>query len=88
MRKRFRRRASIEPVISHMKNQYRMIVNYLIGSLGDAINILMSAAAFNFKSWMNKKKQKLFFALLQIQLILRFAASNIYFSTQIWLVKD
>ncbi len=83
MRKRFRRRASIEPVISHMKNQYRMIVNYLKGSIGDAINILMSAAAFNFKSWMNKKKQKLFFALFQIQIILRFAASNNYYLTRI-----
>jgi IS5 family transposase len=62
MRKRFRRRASIEPVISHLKHQYRMLINYLKGTAGDAINILMSAAAFNFKSWMNKIKRKLFFA--------------------------
>ena len=80
MRKRFRRRASIEPVISHLKNQYRMIVNYLKGAIGDAINILMSAAAFNFKSWMNKKKAKLFCALSQIQTIITFLAFTIYYS--------
>lgn len=72
MRKRFRRRASIEPVISHMKNQYRMSVNYLKGSTGDAINILMSAAAFNFKSWMNKTKRKVLFVFFQIHSFIEF----------------
>ena len=80
MRKRFRRRASIEPVISHMKNQYRMLVNYLKGSIGDAINILMSAAAFNFKSWMNKKKAKLFCVLSQIRTIIALLDFTIYYS--------
>lgn len=53
-RKMFRRRAAIEPTISHMKHQYRMIRNYLKGSLGDQINAMMAAAAYNFKKWMNK----------------------------------
>lgn len=53
-RKRFRRRAAIEPIISHMKHQYRMLKNYLKGSFGDRINAMMAAAAYNFKKWMNK----------------------------------
>lgn len=65
MRNRFRRRASIEPVISHMKHQYRMLINYLKGVAGDAINLMMSAAAFNFKSRINKIRQALFFAFSQ-----------------------
>lgn len=66
MRTRFRRRASIEPVISHMKHQYRLLVNYLKGVEGDAINLMMSAAAFNFKSRINKIRQRLIFAFIKI----------------------
>lgn len=48
-KKNFGRRAAIEPVIGHLKNDYRMMRNYLKGTQGDAINVLMAAAAFNFK---------------------------------------
>lgn len=51
-RKRFRRRAGIEPVIGHMKSDYRLRRNFLKGAVGDAINVMMSASAFNFKKWM------------------------------------
>lgn len=60
-RKRFRRRAAIEPVISHLKHQYGMKRNFLKGKKGDKINAMLAAAAFNFKSWMNKMKEKVFF---------------------------
>jgi transposase, IS5 family len=53
-RKRFRRRAAIEPVFSHIKHRFRMARNFLKGAAGDQINLLMAAAAFNFKKWMNK----------------------------------
>jgi IS5 family transposase len=53
-RKRFRRRAAIEPVFSHVKQRFRMARNFLKGAMGDQINLLMAAAAFNFKKWMNK----------------------------------
>lgn len=53
----FRRRAAIEPVISHVKHDHRMIRNFYKGIAGDNINILLSAAAFNFKRMMNKWKQ-------------------------------
>jgi IS5 family transposase len=52
-RKKFRRRASIEPIIGHMKFDHRMQKNYLKGFIGDEINLLMAASAFNLKKWMN-----------------------------------
>lgn len=55
MRRYFRRRAAIEPIISHMKNNYRMKRNYLKGEQGDMINAVLSGAAFNFKRWLNQK---------------------------------
>ena len=48
-RHRFRRRAGIEAVISHLKHDYRMLRNYLKGTLGDAMNVLLACAAYNFK---------------------------------------
>jgi transposase, IS5 family len=52
MRKRFRKRAGIEPVIGHLKSDHRLNRNYLKGFAGDQINVMMAAAAFNFKKWM------------------------------------
>jgi len=52
-RKKFRRRAAIEPIIGHVKSDHRMQRNYLKGFIGDEINLLMAASAFNLKKWMN-----------------------------------
>ena len=52
-RKKFRRRAAIEPIIGHVKSDHRMQRNYLKGFVGDEINLLLAAAAFNLKKWMN-----------------------------------
>jgi len=52
-RKKFRRRAAIEPIIGHTKSDYRLSRNYLKGFIGDEINLLMAATAFNLKKWMN-----------------------------------
>ncbi len=52
-REKFKRRAAIEPIIGHMKSDYRMARNYLKGFIGDEINLLLAAAAFNLKKWMN-----------------------------------
>lgn len=51
-RKRFRRRAGIEPVIGHLKSDHRLKRNFLKGFAGDQINLVMAAAAFNFRKWM------------------------------------
>ena len=50
-RKRCRRRAAIEPLIGHLKSDYRLSRNYLKGHEGDAINLLLSACAWNLRKW-------------------------------------
>jgi len=52
-KEKFRRRAAIEPIIGHMKSDYRMARNYLKGFAGDEINLLLAASAFNLKKWIN-----------------------------------
>lgn len=44
-RERFRRRASIEPIIGHLKQDHRLLRNYLKGVDGDMINTLLAGAA-------------------------------------------
>jgi IS5 family transposase len=56
LKKNFGRRAAIEPVISHLKADYRLSRNFYKGIFGDNINVMLSAAAFNFKRMMNKWK--------------------------------
>ena len=51
---KFRRRADIESVIGHLKQDNRMQRNYLKGNMGDSINTMMAAARFNLKNWLNK----------------------------------
>ena len=51
-RKQCRRRAAIEPIIGHLKSDYRMARNYLKGAVGDRINPLMAACAWNLKQWL------------------------------------
>jgi len=63
-RKNFGRRSAIEPVIGHLKNYFRLARNYLKGTIGDAINLLLAAAAFNFKKWLNALAKGMLFALL------------------------
>ncbi len=48
-RQKHSRRAAIEPVIGHLKQDYRLCRNYLKGILGDNMNIILAAAAMNFK---------------------------------------
>lgn len=75
-RKRFRRRAAIEPVISHIKNQYRMDRNFLKGEIGDIINATMAGAAFNFKRWLNLKLKELSWLLEQLRILALSLKSN------------
>lgn len=58
-RKRHKRRAAIEPVIGHLKSDYRMRRNFLKGVNGDQMNVLLCAAAMNFKRVINLWKQRL-----------------------------
>lgn len=67
-----KKRAGIEPIIGHIKADHRMNRNFYKGIVGDNINIMLAAAAFNFKRMMNKWKssflsffQSLFFTFWQ-----------------------
>lgn len=51
-RKRCRRRAAIEPIIGHLKTDFRLSRNFLKGVTGDIINLLMAACAWNLNKWM------------------------------------
>lgn len=51
-RKQCRRRAAIEPIIGHLKSDFRLIRNYLKGAIGDRINLLMAACAWNLRQWL------------------------------------
>ena len=64
-RKKFCKRAGIEPVIGHLKSDHRMMRNYLKGTLGDAINTMLAAAAYNMRHWMNKNAFSLFVSWLK-----------------------
>ncbi len=60
LRKGFKRRAAIEPKIGHLKQDHRLGRNFYAGIKGDDINVMLAAAAMNFKRMMNIYK-KMFF---------------------------
>jgi len=45
-------RSGIEPIIGHLKQDYRLTRNWLKGSVGDSINLFMAACAWNLRKWM------------------------------------
>ena len=47
--KLFCKRAGIEPTIGHLKSDYCLGRNFYKGVFGDAVNVLLAAAAYNFK---------------------------------------
>ena len=49
IKREMKRRAAVEPVIGHIKNDHRMDRNYLAGTQGDAINAILAAAGYNFR---------------------------------------
>lgn len=49
VKREMKRRAAVEPVIGHIKNEHRMDRNYLAGTQGDAINAILAAAGYNFR---------------------------------------
>jgi IS5 family transposase len=57
--KKFRRRAAIEPVIGHLKCDFRMAQNYLHGRSSPRINTMLAATGWNLKKMMEKLKREL-----------------------------
>jgi transposase, IS5 family len=48
IKREMRRRAAVEPVIGHLKNEHRMARNYLHHRAGDANNPILAAVGYNF----------------------------------------
>jgi IS5 family transposase len=67
-RKHFRKRAAIEPIIGHLKQDYRAAKNYLKGQTGDSINFMMAAAGFNFRKLMKKLKTTIFYLIFKLKI--------------------
>ena len=68
-RKKFRRRAAIEPVIGHLKTDFRLNQNYLWGENSPQINAFLAATGWNLKKIMKQLKQqnlKLYFYLCKL----------------------
>ena len=56
IKREMKRRAAVEPVIGHTKEEHRMGRNYLAGRHGDANNAVLAAAGYNFRRlirWLN-----------------------------------
>lgn len=66
IKKGFARRAAIEPRISHLKSDHRLSRNFYKGIVGDNINVMLSAAAMNFKRMMNIFKKMSFDFFIRI----------------------
>ena len=74
----FTKRAAIEPKIGHLKADHRLNRNFYKGIKGDNINVMLAAAAMNFKRMMNIWKDYL------LALFLRFIQlSKYYYNNQI-----
>jgi len=56
LRKQFRARAGIEPIIGHLKQDHRMSRNYLLDEQGDLVNTLLAAAGFNLRKMLQRLK--------------------------------
>lgn len=65
-RKKFRTRAAIEPIIGHLKTDFRLAKNYFMGETGPQINALLAATAWNMKKMMEILKEKIYFYFLNL----------------------
>jgi IS5 family transposase len=71
IKREMRRRAAVEPVIGHLKEDHRMDRNYLAHRQGDLNNAVLAAASYNFRrliKWLR--------ILLRLFLAMLFAPPN------------
>jgi transposase, IS5 family len=71
IRKELRRRSAIEPAIGHMKSDGRLGRNYLLGTLGDAINAILAGVGYNLRlilNWLRALFALIVTAFLRIEL--------------------
>lgn len=53
VKRALRRRAAVEPVIGHLKQDHRMVRNFLTRSEGDANNAVLGAVGYNISLLLN-----------------------------------
>jgi IS5 family transposase len=88
LRNGFKRRAAIEPKIGHLKQDHRLGRNFYKGIKGDNINIMLAAAAMNFKRMINKWKLNPLLFLCQIfQALFRRLKLQLTFSLNFYNLK-
>jgi len=63
-----KQRAAVEPIIGHLKAEYRMDRNHLAHRLGDAINAILVAVGYNF-CLLRRFIAQLLLRLIQIWLV-------------------
>lgn len=68
VRKRFRARAGIEPIIGHVKHDHRMERNFLAGIIGDQINTILGATGFNLMKMIRKIKEGSFVFIFKLKI--------------------
>ena len=69
LRRWFKRRSAIEPIIGHMKNDGRLRRNYLLGEDGDQINALLCGAGQNLRKLLVAFLFFLFYKLFQMRFL-------------------
>ena len=69
MREKFRKRVAIEPVIGHLKTNFRMAQNYLNGKKSPKINAMLAAAGWNLKKFMEKLTGEILWRYFQLLLL-------------------
>ena len=74
-KKKFRRRAAIEPVIGHLKTDFRMNQNYLSGDNSPQINAFLAATGWNLKKMMKQLKEEF---EKSISLLINFVTQLLY----------
>jgi len=81
IRKQFRARAGIEPIIGHLKRDHRMNRNFLLDDIGDKVNTILAASGFNFRKMLQRLKaeaQSIFIIIwnqfIKDKMIMKFAA--------------
>ncbi len=71
-RQKHKRRAAIEPVIGHLKSQFRMAQNYLLGEETTKMNALLAATAWNLKKWMRNQTKNFLYRIFRLTYKLNF----------------
>jgi len=75
IKREFKRRAAIEPVIGHLKDDHRLGRNYLAHAGGDAVNVVLAAAGYNFRRLIDWLRLSLLRILIASGLVAQFRSA-------------